>query len=115
MMQNESHRHVNLKDIEWVPLSIEGKPLNGITYFEIEKTNTWWCYWMKMDAKCESILHRHTDLELITVVEGSVSDSNGAHYKKNDCVIYRKDSAHQLYSEEGCMLFVIETSPPALL
>ncbi|KQQ53777.1 hypothetical protein ASF84_18395 [Pseudomonas sp. Leaf127] len=98
----------------WTDLIINGKLLSGITYFMLESNDSWCSYWMKMDSDCRSVLHRHTDVELIMLLVGTVQDSTGVVYEAGDCVVYRRDSEHQLYAQHGCIMLVVESRPPII-
>lgn len=114
MMPTASSDKFKLNEVVWADLVINGKLLSGITYFMLESNDTWCSYWMKMGTNCQSVLHRHTDVELIMILQGQVKDSTGSIYEKGDCVIYKKDSEHQLYSKHGCIMLVIESRPPII-
>ncbi|MGR3995175.1 hypothetical protein FW789_22250 [Pseudomonas sp. 1121_17] len=113
MTTNISKRY-ELSQAVWSTLIINGKLLPGITYYMLESNDSWCSYWMKMDSKCQSVLHRHTDVELITILSGSVQDSTGAHYEPGDCIVYTINSEHQLYSANGCTMLVVESKPPII-
>ena len=113
MTKNNTERY-KLSQTVWTDLIIDGNVLPGITYFMLESNDSWCSYWMKMASNCQSVLHRHTNVELITILSGTVQDSTGITYERGDSVVYGKNSVHQLYSADGCTMLVVESTPPVI-
>ncbi len=58
--------------------------------------------------------HRHAGLETIVVLDGSQSDAQGT-YAKGSVVINRPGTAHEVWSDEGCVVLIQWDRPVEIL
>lgn len=54
--------------------------------------------------------HRHAGLEQIIVLSGSQRDANGT-YPAGSCVVHAEGTAHEVVSEDGCVVLAIWAAP----
>ena len=55
-------------------------------------------------------LHRHPDVEMILVLDGTQSDAFGT-YRAGDVVINSPGSQHSVFSEDGCIVLLVWSQP----
>lgn len=55
-------------------------------------------------------LHRHPDVEMIVVLDGTQTDETGT-YGPGDVVINAPGSQHSVVSSEGCVVLLMWTKP----
>ena len=58
--------------------------------------------------------HRHTGYEHIMVLSGSQRDRNGV-YSTGTIVINPPESQHKVYSDDGCIIFIVWQHPVHIL
>ncbi|AHL77616.1 hypothetical protein CH92_04455 [Stutzerimonas stutzeri] len=111
----QGRKTIAAKDAHWQPMHVADIKLDGVTmHLLVEADDRWRSYWMKMEAGSRSIMHRHSATEMLIVVEGSVTDCDGAVFRAADVVVYSVGSTHVLSSPRGCTLLVVESCASTL-
>lgn len=54
--------------------------------------------------------HQHVGVETILVLDGSQRDKDGV-YRKGDLVINTRDSEHEVWSDDGCVILIQWAKP----
>ena len=83
-------------DMEYLPLGDEHDPLGGREIFLL-----------RFKPGAASNPHEHTGGEAFYLLEGELTDCDGAVFRAGDYVRYQPGSRHFSVSEKGCTLLVI--------
>ncbi|SDS22346.1 ChrR Cupin-like domain-containing protein [Halopseudomonas litoralis] len=103
-------------DVDWQSMSVDGRVLDGIKMYPLTTTpDGWQSYWMKLNPGVRSIMHRHSAVEMIAVMRGSLEDCDGATFNTSEVVVYPEGSTHLLSTHEGCILLVVESKPSTVV
>ncbi len=87
-------------DITWLPISYDAASGHG-------------SYLMRMQPGAVTIAHFHPRTEDFMILEGELTDSDGAVYKAGDFVSYAVGTYHNSWTATGCLIAVFEWSRPA--
>ena len=94
-------------DVEWNPLNepgIEGIYVKSLRYDKGSKRSP--TILLKFEPGSRYPAHMHPAGEEIFVLEGGVR-VGGSHLKRGDYLYTAPGNIHAVYSEEGCVLFLI--------
>ena len=89
-------------DLEWLPLS-------GSFESDYE------CFLVRFKPGASSMPHEHTGIEEFLVLDGELTDCDGAVFKTGDFVSYGKGSRHFSSAPSGCLLLVVVRGTNRLL
>ncbi len=65
-------------------------------------------YLMRMAPGARTIAHVHLNLEELMILEGTLTDDDGAKFGPGDHVCYEPGTRHNSRTEDGCLLIVFE-------
>jgi anti-sigma factor ChrR (cupin superfamily) len=82
-------------DLSWLPLSYDRGSGQG-------------SYLMRMEPGAVTIAHDHPLMEEFLILEGDLVDSDGAVYGPGDFVSYEAGTHHNSWTENGCLIAVVE-------
>ena len=85
---------VELPGMSWLPLS-----LDAIAELDV--------FMLSMAPGAQSFPHEHVGAEQFLVLDGTITDCDGAVFKSGDYVRFEPGSTHHSHSENGCLLLVI--------
>lgn len=99
---------VNYKDAEFQIYSLQGKPQDDISWFNIswsDEENAGF-FLAKFKPGGVSIPHEHLGYEEFVLLEGDLIDHDGYVYRAGDCVSLKKGSRHFTRSDTGATVAV---------
>lgn len=99
-----------LDTLDWQPLR-PGVDI-ALVYQAVENEFTAACLRYQPGARVPE--HEHTGHELILVLEGAQSDSNG-YYPVGSLIVNPPGSRHAVWSEEGCRVLIVWERPVRFL
>lgn len=99
-LRDQERKTINTRALQWQPASEEGVSRALLHQFGAEAI---WIIQMQPHSKISR--HTHHAGEELFVLEGSISDEQG-HYPTGSWLRNPAGSEHQLYSQEGALLFV---------
>ncbi|MFQ5985334.1 MAG: cupin domain-containing protein, partial [Alphaproteobacteria bacterium] len=86
-------------ELSWLPLSYDRATGVG-------------CYLMRFEPGAVTIAHDHEGVEDFLILEGELTDSDGAVFRAGDFVSYRPGTRHHSWSKTGCLIVVFEWGKP---
>jgi anti-sigma factor ChrR (cupin superfamily) len=86
-------------ELSWLPVSYDRASGQG-------------SYLMRMEPGAVTIAHEHQGMEEFLVLEGDLTDSDGACFGPGDVVSYEPGTRHNSWTEGGCLLAVFEWKRP---
>ncbi|WP_082045794.1 MULTISPECIES: cupin domain-containing protein [Pseudomonas] len=105
-------RHTAIVDADWQPMYVGETRLPGVSVCNlVDVPEHWSSYWMKMEAGAHSIMHRHSAIEMVVVLQGSIEDCDRRIFQTTEAVVYPAGSIHLLSSPTGCVLLIVESQP----
>lgn len=99
--------YVRPQDMEWQPSQFEGVDIKVL--YENKEAGEMTCL-LRWAPGTQLPMHRHAELEQSYVLQGSFSDHDGIA-RAGEYVWRSKDSLHETYSEEGCVILAIYRKP----
>jgi len=109
-------RCYKIRDADWRALEIHGTAVPGYTWIPLsdDEGGGWTSYWMRIDAGAQGPMHQHPTTELILVVDGVFTDSDGSHFQAGDALTYPAGSSHSSCSAQGCTVLVVARASTGL-
>jgi Anti-sigma factor len=110
-------RHYKIHDEDWRPLQIGGTDIPGYFWIPLsdDEEGAWSSYWMKVAPGAQGPAHRHETTELIVVMEGVFTDSDGVSFQPGDALTYASGSSHASSSASGCVVLVVARTGSSLV
>ncbi|WDZ94861.1 cupin domain-containing protein [Herbaspirillum sp. WKF16] len=99
--------YVRPQDMEWKPSQFEGVDIKVL--YEDKAAGEMTCL-LRWAPGTQLPMHKHAELEQSYVLAGSFSDHDGIA-RAGEYVWRSKDSLHETYSEEGCVILAIYRKP----
>jgi anti-sigma factor ChrR (cupin superfamily) len=82
-------------ELSWLPLSYDRVVGEG-------------CYLMRFASGAVTLSHEHRGVEDFLILEGELTDSDGAVFCPGDFVSFRPGTRHHSWSDTGCLIVVFE-------
>jgi len=105
---------VNVRDpAAFRPFDRYGKAIPGFSWIPIsfDLARGEGSYLLRIEAGARSLPHEHTGFEEFLVLDGTLQDHDGTHYRAGDFVTFLPGSRHWSVSPGGCTLAVFMRGP----
>ena len=99
----------DLYNLKFQPFDNYGAVIPGMSWCKISYDRSaggQGTYVLKMAPGAKSLPHEHSGYEEFLMLEGELSDSDGAVFKKGDFVTFKPGSQHSSYTKNGCLVLV---------
>jgi anti-sigma factor ChrR (cupin superfamily) len=103
-------RVVRTGSAAFLPYDLEGpvQPEMGWLPVSYDRATQCGSYLMRMAAGAETLPHVHPGYEEFLIIEGDLTDSDGAEYAAGDFVSYAPGTRHSSRTRHGCLILVTE-------
>lgn len=107
---NTTRRIVDTKTTPFEAYSLEGpeQPELSLLPLSYDQTNGEGCYLMRFMPGAVTLSHEHTGTEDFLILEGVLTDNDGAEFRVGDFVSFRPGTRHHSWSDTGCLLAAFE-------
>jgi anti-sigma factor ChrR (cupin superfamily) len=97
-------------DVKFKPFDRYGSVIEKMSWHIIsfDKENGFGSFLLKLDPGAQSIPHEHTGFEEFLVLDGELTDSDNAVFRKGDFVTFEPGSIHSSHTNSGCLLLVFQ-------
>ena len=114
MPADPTRRVVDVHTTPFLPYDMEGPLQPDITWFPIswDQASGQGSYLMRMEPGARTIEHDHAGFEEFLILEGTLTDSDGAVFRAGDFVSYA-GGTHHSWTDDDCLIAVFEWRPPA--
>ncbi len=111
MAEKETPREVTpIAETPFQPYDMEGPVQAEITWLPLryDRAKGVGSYMMRLAPGAVTIPHTHAGYEDFLILEGSLTDSDGAVFKAMDFVSFTPGTKHNSWTDTGCLIVVFE-------
>lgn len=105
-IEAENRRVANIHDAPYEPFMTNNKVDGHVLQLNASKPLGVGFFVYKMDPGTTTVAHKHVGDEEFLIIEGDLTDHDGAEYGPGDLVWLRDGTAHSSHTKNGCVIAV---------